>query len=68
MSNYFSKKIVSVASDKRNKIDLSSRVITSHDFGFCLPIFCRATIPGDKFKMNVSCFARMANMPGFRID
>lgn len=60
----FSKKLVKQAAKRnRSKIALPSRVITTNDFGFCLPIFAREVIPGDKWKINIKSFTRLAPMP-----
>lgn len=60
----FSKRKVNVAA-KRNKshIALPSRVITTNDFGFCQPIFCREVVPGDSWKFDLDSFTRLAPMP-----
>lgn len=60
----FSKRKVNVAA-KRNKshIALPSRVITTNDFGFCQPIFCREVVPGDNWKLDLDSFTRLAPMP-----
>lgn len=60
----FSKKLVKQAAKRnRSKIALPSRVITSNDFGFSLPIFAREVIPGDRWKINIKSFTRLAPMP-----
>ena len=60
----FSKKLVKQAAKRnRSKIALPSRVITTNDFGFSLPIFAREVIPGDKWKINIRSFTRLAPMP-----
>lgn len=60
----FSKKSVKIAAKRnRSKIALPSRVITSNDFGFSLPIFAREVIPGDRWKINIKSFTRLAPMP-----
>lgn len=60
----FSKKLVKQAAQRnRSKIALPSRVITTNDFGFCLPIFAREVIAGDKWKFNIKSFTRLAPMP-----
>lgn len=60
----FSKKLVKQAAQRnRSKIALPSRVITTNDFGFCLPIFAREVIPGDRWKINLKSFTRLAPMP-----
>lgn len=60
----FSKKLVKQAAKRnRSKIALPSRVITTNDFGFSLPIFAREVIPGDKWKINIQSFTRLAPMP-----
>lgn len=60
----FSKKLVKQAAQRnRSKIALPSRVITTNDFGFCLPIFAREVIAGDKWKINLKSFTRLAPMP-----
>lgn len=45
---------------KREHIHLPSRVITTNDFGFCLPIFAREVIPGDQWHLDISSFLRLA--------
>lgn len=60
----FSKKLVKQAAKRnRSKIALPSRVITTNDFGFSLPIFAREVIPGDRWKINIKSFTRLAPMP-----
>lgn len=60
----FSKKLVKQAAKRnRSKISLPSRVITTNDFGFSLPIFAREVIPGDRWKINIKSFTRLAPMP-----
>lgn len=60
----FSKKLVKQASKRnRSKIALPSRVITTNDFGFSLPIFAREVIPGDHWIINIKSFTRLAPMP-----
>ena len=60
----FSKKLVKQAAKRnRSKIALPSRVITTNDFGFSLPIFAREVIPGDNWKINIKSFTRLAPMP-----
>ena len=45
---------------KREHISLPSRVITTNDFGFCLPIFAREVIPGDQWHLDISSFLRLS--------
>lgn len=45
---------------KREHIYLPSRVITTNDFGFCLPIFAREVIPGDQWHLDISSFLRLS--------
>ena len=45
---------------KREHINLPSRVITTNDFGFCLPIFAREVIPGDQWHLDISSFLRLS--------
>lgn len=45
---------------KREHIHLPSRVITTNDFGFCLPIFAREVIPGDQWHLDISSFLRLS--------
>lgn len=59
----FSNKRIKTATSKRSNINLSSRVITTNDFGYCLPIFSRETVPGDKFHLKLSSFIRLDAMP-----
>lgn len=57
----FSSRNIKTAVSRRSKIDLSSRVITTNDFGFILPIFAREAVPGDRFNFgNLGSFARLA--------
>lgn len=57
----FSKRLAPLARQgKREHISLPSRVITTNDFGFCLPIFCREVIPGDKWHLDISSFLRLS--------
>ena len=39
---------------------MPSRVITTNDFGFCLPIFAREVIPGDQWHLDISSFLRLS--------
>ena len=59
----FSTKNIKTAVGNKSLINLSSRVVTTNDFGYCLPIFSRETVPGDKFKFNLSSFCRLDPMP-----
>lgn len=63
MSIFSKKRVKQAAQRNRSKISLPSRVITTNDFGFCLPIFAREVIPGDKWKINIKSFTRLAPMP-----
>ena len=45
---------------KREHIHLPSRVVTTNDFGFCLPIFAREVIPGDQWHLDISSFLRLS--------
>lgn len=57
----FSKRITPLARQKdRSRLHLPSRVITTNDFGFCLPIFAREVIPGDKWHLDISSFLRLS--------
>lgn len=57
----FSNRRIRKASQNRSKIDLSSRVVTTNDFGFILPVYARETVPGDKFHFHsLKSFARLA--------
>lgn len=57
----FSKRLAPLARQgKREHISLPSRVITTNDFGFCLPIFAREVIPGDKWHLDISSFLRLS--------
>lgn len=57
----FSKRLAPMARQgKREHIALPSRVITTNDFGFCLPIFAREVIPGDQWHLDISSFLRLS--------
>lgn len=57
----FSKRLAPMARQgKREHIYLPSRVITTNDFGFCLPIFAREVIPGDQWHLDISSFLRLS--------
>ena len=57
----FSKRLAPLARQgKREHIHLPSRVITTNDFGFCLPIFAREVIPGDQWHLDISSFLRLS--------
>lgn len=57
----FSKRLAPLARQgKREHIYLPSRVITTNDFGFCLPIFAREVIPGDQWHLDISSFLRLS--------
>ena len=57
----FSKRLAPMARQgKREHIHLPSRVITTNDFGFCLPIFAREVIPGDQWHLDISSFLRLS--------
>lgn len=57
----FSKRLAPMARQgKREHISLPSRVITTNDFGFCLPIFAREVIPGDQWHLDISSFLRLS--------
>lgn len=57
----FSKRLAPLArQSKREHIYLPSRVITTNDFGFCLPIFAREVIPGDQWHLDISSFLRLS--------
>lgn len=59
----FSTKRIKVASKTRASFDLSSRVISTNDFGNLTVNYCREVVPGDKFSGNVKSFCRLAPMP-----
>lgn len=59
----FSTKRIKTASKDRSKINLSSHVITTNDFGFSMPIYAREVVPGDKWSINLKTFARLAPLP-----
>lgn len=57
----FSKRLAPMARQgKREHIYLPSRVITTNDFGFCLPIFAREVLPGDQWHLDISSFLRLS--------
>ncbi len=57
----FTKRLAPMARQgKREHIYLPSRVITTNDFGFCLPIFAREVIPGDQWHLDISSFLRLS--------
>ena len=57
----FSKRLAPMARQgKREHIHLPSRVITTNDFGFCLPIYAREVIPGDQWHLDISSFLRLS--------
>lgn len=59
----FSKHHVKVAANKRAKIDLSSKVVTTSDIGTTQVVYCRECVPGDKWSINISSFSRLAPLP-----
>lgn len=59
----FSKHHVKVAANKRAKIDLSSKVVTTGDIGATQVVYCRECVPGDKWSINISSFSRLAPLP-----
>lgn len=59
----FSTKRIKTASKDRSKINLSSHVITTNDFGFSMPVYAREVVPGDKWSINMRAFARLAPLP-----
>lgn len=59
----FENKRIKVASKDRAQIDLSSKVITTNDFGNIQVNFLRELVPGDQVNINMSSFARLAPMP-----
>lgn len=61
--SFWSNRKIKVAAETKSKHNLSSRVITSNDFGVILPIFCRETVPGDSWSFDISSMARLAPMP-----
>lgn len=60
MSIFSKRKAPLARQSQRSKISLPSRVITTNDFGFCLPIFAREVIPGDEWKLDISSFLRLS--------
>lgn len=59
----FTNKNIKVASRKSSRVNLSSDVVTTQDFGFILPVYAREAVPGDKWNLNISSFSRLAPMP-----
>lgn len=59
----FSSRNVKKAAKSRSKISLPSRVITTNDFGFTMPIFARECIVGDKWNLKIDSFTRLAPLP-----
>lgn len=59
----FSARNVKKAAKSRSKISLPSRVITTNDFGFTMPIFARECIAGDKWNLKIDSFTRLAPLP-----
>lgn len=59
----FSKRKVKVAANKRNKFNLSSKVITTLNIGDTQPIFCREVIPADKWNLDINSFTRLSPIP-----
>lgn len=59
----FSTKRIKTASKDRSKINLSSHVITTNDFGFSMPVYAREVVPGDQWSINLRAFARLAPLP-----
>lgn len=59
----FSKRNIKVAANKRNKFNLSSKVITTLNIGDTQPIFCREVIPSDKWSIDINSFTRLSPIP-----
>lgn len=59
----FSKRNIKVAANKRNKFNLSSKVITTLNIGDTQPIYCREVIPSDKWSIDINSFTRLSPMP-----
>lgn len=59
----FSKRKIKVAANKRNKFNLSSKVITTLNIGDTQPIFCREVIPSDKWSIDINSFTRLSPLP-----
>lgn len=59
----FSTKRIKTSSKARSKINLSSHVITTNDFGFSMPVYAREVVPGDQWSINLRAFARLAPLP-----
>lgn len=59
----FSTRRVKTAASSRSKINLSSHVITTSDFGYSMPVYCREVVPGDSWSINLKTFARLAPLP-----
>lgn len=59
----FSNRRIRQAAGHRNEIDLSSRVVSTIDFGQVQPVFARETVPGDQWHINIGQFCRLSPMP-----
>lgn len=59
----FSKRNIKVAATKRNKFNLSSKVITTLNIGDTQPIYCREVIPSDKWTIDINSFTRLSPIP-----
>lgn len=59
----FSKRKIKVAATKRNKFNLSSKVITTLNIGDTQPIYCREVIPSDKWSIDINSFTRLSPLP-----
>ena len=56
----FTNRTIKVSANKRNKFNLSSKVITTLNIGDTQPIFAREVIPSDKWFIDVSSFTRLS--------
>lgn len=59
----FSKKNIRIAAKDSQRIPLDSRVITTSDFGFSQPIYCREVVSKDKWNIDGKIFCRLSPMP-----
>lgn len=59
----FSKRNIKVAANKRNKFNLSSKVITTLNIGDTQPIYCREVVPSDKWSLDIKSFTRLSPIP-----
>ncbi|QCS36425.1 major capsid protein [Capybara microvirus Cap3_SP_367] len=62
MANGFDSLHITDAVPNKSKFDLSRPHLTTMDFGEITPVFCEEGLPGDKFTVDMTAFARLAPM------